>query len=126
MSRARISIVVYSIYLAIAGTGIALVPTLILPLAGLSTANQVWARLAGCLAFMLAVKELQNSRYEIVETFQLVVYTRLFVATFLVVLVLLRIAAPIFLLLAALDCGGATWTHWAIRADRRSAQPKAA
>ena len=126
MSRARISIIVYSIYLAIAGAGIALVPNLILPLVGLPTANQVWARLAGCLALVLALKELQNSRYEIVPTFQLDVYTRSFFATFLVVLVLLRIAAPIFLLLTTFDYGGALWTQWAIRADRRSAQPKAA
>lgn len=122
MSKARISIIVYSIYLAAAGVGIALVPNLILPLVGLPTANDVWARLAGCLAFVLALKELQNSRYEIMPTFQLDVYTRAFFATFLVVLVLLRIAAPIFLFLTVFDYGGALWTQLALRSDMRSAR----
>jgi hypothetical protein len=126
VSRARISIIGYSIYLATAGAGIALVPNLILPIVGLPASDTVWARLAGCLAFVLALKGLQNSRYELVPTFQLDVYTRSFVATFLVVLVLLHIAAPIFLLLTAFDYGGALWTQLAIRSDARSAPPKAA
>jgi hypothetical protein len=38
-----------------------------------------------------------------------------------VVLVLLRIAAPIFLFLTAFDYGGALWTQLALWSDMRSA-----
>jgi len=126
VSKARVSIIGYAIYLGTVGLGIMFVPNLILPLLGLPADNAIWARLAGCLALALALKGLHNSRWEIAEMFQLDVYTRAFVATFLVVLTLMRIAAPIFLLLAALDYGGALWTQLALRADRHKAQSVAA
>ena len=126
MSKARVSIIVYAVYLATAGLVLALVPNVLLPLAGLPPSNEVWVRLVGSLAFVLGAKGIQNSRFEMAPTFQFDVYTRALVGTFIVVLVLLRIAPPILLLLASLDYGGALWTELALRADRRNARAVAA
>jgi hypothetical protein len=126
MSQARLSIIVYAIYLATAGLVLALIPNVLLPLVGLPPTSEVWVRLCGSLAFVLGLKGLQNSRFEIVPMIQFDVYTRSLVGTFLVVLVLIGIAPPIFLVLSALDYGGALWTQLAIRSDRRALASKGA
>jgi hypothetical protein len=119
VSRARLSIVFYSIYLAGFGAVTALMPNLVLMLAHQPQSTQIWVRLCGVLTFVLGAKELLNSRLEIAWLFQLTVYTRWFVATVITILVLFAHAPPILLVLAAIDYGAALWTQIAIRSDRR-------
>lgn len=126
MSNARLSIFIYSIYLAGSGLVVALIPNQVLPLVGLPTTNEVWIRLFCALAVVLGVKGFHYSRMEIESMFQLDVYTRTCFATFLLVFVLLGEARPILLTLSVIDYAGALWTQLAIWADRRAAQPKAA
>ena len=123
MSRARLSIIVYGVYLATAGAGLALIPNVILTLARIPDDYCFWARLAGCLALVLAVKGIHNSTAENATFFRFDNYTRTFAATFMVALVVLGIAPKIILLLAAVDYGGAIWTELAIRADKRNPIP---
>jgi hypothetical protein len=119
MSKARVSIIGYALYLATAGLLLALIPNVLLPLVGLPPSTDAWIRLVGSLAFVLGIKGIQNSRFEIAPAFQFDVYTRTLVGTFIVVLVILHIAPPIFLALAALDYAGSIWTQLALRADAR-------
>ena len=119
MSRARLSIIVYGIYLASAGVVLAFAPNLLFSLAGIPETKEPWIRLAGCLAMVLAIKGIQNSKQEIPELFQMDVYTRAFAGTFIAVLALTGIAPRILLLLSAVDWGGALWTQLALRADKK-------
>jgi hypothetical protein len=121
MSRARVSIIVYGAYLASAGVVLALIPNVLMALVGLPEDHGFWVRMAGVLAFVLAVKGIHNSTAENAAFFRFDNFTRAFAGTFMVVLVLLGIAPKIILVLAALDYGGALWTELAIRADNRSA-----
>ena len=125
MSRARLSIVVYGAYPVTAGLILALIPNVLLSLVGLPEAHDVWIRLCGSLALVLGAKGIQNSKAEYAPGFQFDVYTRTFVATFLVILVLIRMAPPVILPLAAVDYAGAVWTELALRADRRLGLPGA-
>jgi hypothetical protein len=120
MSRARVSIIVYGVYLATAGAGLALIPNVLLTLARIPEDYCFWARLAGCLALVLAVKGIHNSTAENARFFRFDNFTRTFAATFMLVLVILGIAPKIILLLAAVDYGGAAWTELAIQADKRN------
>ena len=121
MSRARVSIIVYGAYLASAGVVLALIPNVLMALAGLPEDHSFWVRMAGVLAFVLAVKGIHNSTAENATFFRFDNYTRTLAGTFMVALFLLGIAPKIILVLAALDYGGALWTEIAIRADKGSA-----
>lgn len=125
MSKARVSIIVYGVYLAGAGLVLAFVPNLLMSLVGISGDRCFWARIAGCLAFVLGVKGIHNSSAENATFFQFDNFTRTFAATFMVALVIAGIAPKVILALAALDYTGAIWTALAIRADKRSAVPTA-
>ena len=121
MSRARLSIFIYSIYLASGGLAMALIPNVILSLVGHPTTNEPWVRLFGALAFVLGAKGFNYSKLDIESMFQFDVYTRSFFASFLLVLVLIGYARPILLVWTVVDYSAALWTALAIRADRRSA-----
>jgi hypothetical protein len=121
MSRARLSIFIYSIYLAGGGLAMVIIPNVILSLVGHPTTSEPWVRLFGALAFVLAAKGFNYSRLEIQSMFQFDVYTRSFFATVLLILVLIGIARPILLVWTVVDYGAALWTALAIRADKRSA-----
>jgi hypothetical protein len=120
MSRARLSIFIYSIYLASGGLAMAIIPNVILSLVGHPTTSEPWVRLFGALAFVLGAKGFNYSRLEIESMFQFDVYTRSFFASFLLVLVLIGYARPILLVWTVIDYGASLWTALAIRADRRN------
>jgi len=120
MSKARVSIIAYGVYLAGAGIVLALIPNVLMDLARIPEDHGFWVRLAGCLAFVLAIKGIYISTAENVSFFRFDNFTRSFAGTFMLILVLTGIAPKILLVLAAIDYGGALWTELAIRADRHS------
>ena len=126
MSRARLSIFVYSIYLSVGGLAMMIIPNVILKLVGHPPTTEPWVRLFGALAFVLAAKGFNYSPLEIRPLFQFDVYTRSFFASVLLVLVLIGQAHPILLIWTVVDYGAALWTALAIRADKRSAMNTAA
>jgi hypothetical protein len=122
MSKARFSIVVYSVYLASGGAVMAFIPNVILSLVGHPTTEEPWVRLFGALACVLGSKGLNYSRQDNTAMFQFDVYTRSAFATFLLALVLMGMARPILLVWTVVDYGAALWTQLAIWADRRAAK----
>jgi hypothetical protein len=121
MSKARMSITIYGIYLATGGAIVAFIPNVLLSIVGLPPTHEVWIRLFGCLALVLGLKGVQNSRAEVPEIFQMDVYTRSLFATFLLGCVLLDMAPRILLFWTVIDYSGALWTQLALRADKRAA-----
>jgi hypothetical protein len=120
MSRARVSIIVYSAYLAATGLLLALIPNVILALVRLPEDHGFWVRMAGILAFALGIKAIQNSTAENASFFRFDNVTRTIAATFMVILVSFGIAPKIILVFAAIDYGGALWTERALRTETRN------
>jgi len=125
MSKARMSIFIYSIYLSAGGLAMMLIPNQMLALVGHPPTHEPWVRLFGALAFVLAAKGFNYSPLEIRPLFQFDVFTRSFFATVLLVLVLIGEARPILLIWTVIDYGAALWTELAIRADKRAGVPTA-
>lgn len=116
MTAAARSIQVWSIYVLILGTGVAVVPNLILSTLDVPETEEVWIRVLGMLLVVLALYYWDAARYETRNLFVASVLGRAFVAASLVVLWLT--GAPWQLLLfAAVDAAGAVWTFSALRAD---------
>jgi hypothetical protein len=119
MSKTSVSIIVYSTYLGSAGAGAAFIPNTLLPILGLPTTNEVWVRLFGALALLLAAKGFNGALLNLLPSMQFDVYTRTCFAVFLAVLIIIGLSPPILIILAIIDIVAAVWTQLAIRADRR-------
>ena len=120
MSKTGISIVAYSIYLGCGGLGMALIPNVMLGLLGLPPTQEVWVRLFGFLALVLAAKGINGALLNLVPVMQFDVYTRTCFSLFLTVLILLGLAPRILFIFAAIDFAAAVWTLLSIRADKRT------
>jgi hypothetical protein len=116
MTAAARSIQVWSIYVLILGTGVAVVPNLILSTLAVPETDEVWIRILGVVVVLLALYYWDAARYETRNLFVASVLGRAFVAASLIVLWLT--GAPWQLLLfAAVEAAGAIWTFTSLRAD---------
>jgi hypothetical protein len=120
MSKTAVSITVYGIYLGSAGVGFMFIPDVLLQVLSLPPTNEVWIRLFGVLAVVLAAKAYYPVRMNVVALMQFDVYTRTFAGIFITVLVVMGLAPRIMLILAIIDILASVWTQVAIFADRRS------
>jgi hypothetical protein len=119
MSKTSISIIAYSIYLGCGGLGMALIPNVMLGFFRLPPTTEVWIRLFGFLALVLAAKGINGALLNLVPVMQFDVYTRLCFSTFLTVLILLGISPPILFVFAVIDFAAAVWTQVTLSAAKR-------
>jgi len=96
-----------------------LAPDLLTKVLHVPPSDGLWIRIAGCLAFVLAIKGTYGALHELTGNMQLDVYTRIGFAIALTLMVLLRIAHPPYLFLALVDFAAALWTQFSLYADRR-------
>ncbi len=122
LSKTGFSIVVYSIYLGLSGLGMALIPNVLLGVFRLPPTHEVWVRLFGFLALVLAVKGINGALLDLISVMQLDVITRTFFSLFLTVLTILGLSPPILLIFAAIDFAAAVWTQVTIFAAKRKGQ----
>lgn len=120
MSRPGVSLIVYSIYLGSSGAALALVPNLVFPLLGLQGADQVWPRVFGFLALVLAVKGSYGAILNNMGSMQLDTITRTCFATFLTILVIAGISPRVMIIFAILDYIGAAWTQITLNQVRKA------
>ena len=121
MSKTGVSITVYSVYMTVAGTALALVPNLPLGLFGYPT-HDYWVRVTGLLMVLLAVKGwVAGVLWNSVPNIRLDIVTRLGFSAALTALILAGAVPPILFLFAALDLLGAAWTQATLSAARRAA-----
>lgn len=121
MSKAGVSLTVYSVYLGASGVGLALIPNTLLHVLGIPPTREGWVRLFGSLAAVLAAKGFYAARLNLVPSLQFDVYTRTVFGVFLTVLVVLDLVPRVMIIFAIIDILAAVWTEFALRADRRAA-----
>jgi hypothetical protein len=94
-----------------------LVPNLALPLFGYAPTQEIWIRIVAMLSLALAYFYLQAARAELTPLFRWKVHAHAFGVACMVAFVLLRLAPPALLLLAAADTVAGVWTALALRAQ---------
>lgn len=117
MTKVARSVLWFGVYLAIAGSGVLLVPQLVLGPLGIPTPQEVWIRVVGVLVLCLATYYVVAARSGASAVMRATVPVRLFVTVAFGALVALGLAPAGLLLFAALDCVGAVWTALALRAS---------
>lgn len=122
MRTSEKSLMVFAVYLVGTGAGLVTAPNLVFSLLGLAPTAEVWPRVVGLLAWLLAFYYLQAARSGVAPLIRWSVPGRIAVALGFAVLVLAGQAGPSLLGLGLVDLAGALWTAWALR---REAQPAA-
>jgi hypothetical protein len=115
MGKAERSLFVFGLYLILAaGAGFMLMPTLILDMVKLNYGDDVWIRFVGALAFMTGVYYIVSAREQLKPLYRWTVWMRLFIAAFMIIMLLLGKVSLAILLFAGVEIAGAVWTWLSI------------
>ena len=123
MSKSAFSAKVFAVYLFIAGALLATVPNLLLSILFIPQTSEVWIRVIGVIAVMIGIYAWDAAAHEAKSFFVTSVYTRCIVFVALVVFAALGLGSPMIILFGVADLMGGIWTHLALRADARAANP---
>ncbi|MBI5876451.1 MAG: hypothetical protein HZB53_02280 [Chloroflexi bacterium] len=115
MSRSALSVSVFGVYLVGMGVSLFLAPNLIFSLFGIPPVTDIWARVVGVLALVLAYYYLSAARAGLTAFFQWTVTARIGVFVLFAALVPLFAAPPQLIMFGTVDLLGAVWTWWALR-----------
>jgi hypothetical protein len=99
------------------GVGFVFMPNVILGLLGFPATDEVWSRVVGLLALVLAFYYIQAARANLRPFIEWTVYTRTAVFLAFAAFVLTGLAGPIMILLGVVDLAAALWTAWALRKE---------
>jgi hypothetical protein len=120
MTRAARSIFAFSLYLAGMGIGMIAVPKTVLGLLGFPASSDVWPRVVGLLALVLAYYYAQAARHGLTVFFRWTVTARVAVFVVFTAFVLLKLAPVALALLGAVDLAAAVWTAVALRSPTKA------
>ena len=115
MSHAAKSILVFGIYMVLAGLGFLTDPNMALGFFGFPTTNEPWIRIVGLLMIILGYYYIQAARGEVILFFRWTVHVRPFVLVCFIVLVIIGMAKPMLIGFGVVDFLGAIWTCLALR-----------
>ena len=115
MSRSALSVFVFGLYLVVVGLALILFPNPLFAVLRLPPSHEIWPRVVGVLALVLAHYYVQAARHEVVAFFRWTVSARIMVFVVFTVFVLLGLAPLPLALLGAGDLAAALWTAWALR-----------
>src|SRR5437867_13158285 len=115
MSPAAKSLFVFGIYAVAAGTGLLLMPGLVLGTLGFPPAQDGWVRVVGVLAIVVGAYHLVGARNELLPYIRASVWGRISFAILLGSLVVTSVMPISLLLFAAIDLAAAVWTAIALR-----------
>lgn len=125
MSRSAQSVFVFGLYLVVVGLALILFPNPLFAVLRLPASHEIWPRVVGVLALVLAHYYVQAARREVVAFFRWTVSARIMVFVVFTVFVLLGLAPLPLALLGAGDLAAALWTAWALRPSPVSCAPPA-
>lgn len=120
MSRAAISVFVFSIYLDVLGLVLVAFPNVLLSLFRIQETNEVWIRVVGMLVLILGYYYSIAAHNELTSFLRATVIGRFAVLVFFIAFVLLDFAPPTLILFGVIDAVAATWTGLALRAQNPS------
>ena len=110
MSRARISIRIFSIYLFVVAGVLILIPNILFSLLRVPETDEVWIRVVGVLSAVLAYYYLMASGSNMIEFLRWTTHARLFVFASFLVFVLAGLAPPVLIVFGIADGAAALWT----------------
>jgi hypothetical protein len=119
MSISAKSVVVFAIYLTGMGFGFVFVPNLVLGPLGFPPVTDVWSRVVGMMALLLAFYYIQAARTGLTAFYRWTVYTRVAAFFFFTGFALAGLASPVLILLGGVDLVTALWTAWALRREQK-------
>ena len=109
----------FGFYLIGMGTGFVIAPNLVLAPFGLPATSEVWIRVVGVLALLLAYYYIQVARHDIQVFVQWSVYARASVIVFFSAFVLAGLVSPILIGFGMVDLVAALATALALRAEKQ-------
>ena len=120
VKNARVSILVFGIYMVVLGLALLVIPNVLLSLFDYPTTTEIWIRILGFIVVVLGYYYIVAARFELTPFFRASVYGRPAVIVCFAGLVLVGMAQPVLILFGAIDLLGAIWTGLALRSSRRS------
>jgi hypothetical protein len=117
MSSPARSIMVFGLYLALAGLSFIFIPNVVLPLFGFPATTEVWIRLTGLLTVILGMYFLYSVRTEDKHFFRATVIARLMFFTGVTFFVILGWSSAMLIVFGLVDLAGAAWTWLALRSS---------
>ena len=118
MTTTAKSIYYYSFYMMGMGSGLFLIPNLILGFFGFHT-TEVWVRILGLLAFCAGMLYFHCARTNQTGFFRVTVPERVIFFLGIVALVVFLDLPPMLAAIGSVDLLGAIWTALALRRDRK-------
>ena len=117
MSHAARSLMPFVFYLIGLGAMLIAAPNLLLGLFGLPPATEVWIRVVGMLALILAFYYWMAARFELQPLIRATVFGRAAVIVFFTAFVVAGWAPPVLIVFGAVDLGAALWTAAGLKKD---------
>ncbi len=117
MSKAAKSILIFGIYLTIAGIGFLVIPNMVLSLLGFPETSEHWIRVVGVLAVVVGYYYIRAAINELKSFFSWTVHARVGVMIVFTVLVVQGLADPMLIGFGVIDLLGAIWTGLALRSS---------
>ena len=118
MKKTSTTLLVFGLYLVGMGLELVATPNVVLGMFGLPTTNEVWVRVVGVLALVLAYYYISAARADLKTFAQWTVTARIGVFIAFTVFVLMKFVGPVMILLGSVDLLGALWTGWALRSEK--------
>ena len=117
MSKSAKTIVVFGVYLVGMGLGFLVMPNFLFSMLSLPLTDEVWSRVVGMLALLLAYYYLNAARSELRPFFGWTVHTRIAAFLFFTGFVIANLAGPMLIVLGGVDLLTALWTARTLRQE---------
>jgi Kef-type K+ transport system membrane component KefB len=118
VKKARVSILVFGIYMVVVGLALLAIPNVLLSLFAYPATTEIWIRILGFVVVILGYYYLMAARFELTPFSRASVYGRPAVIVCFAALVLLGMAKRILVLFGVVDLLGAIWTGLALRSSQ--------
>lgn len=118
MKKTSTTLLVFGVYLVGMGLGLLFMPNFVLGMFGLPSTDEVWVRVVGVLALVLAYYYISAARADLKTFAQWTVPARIGVFVAFTAFALLKFVGPVMIMLGSVDLIGALWTAWALKAEK--------
>jgi len=117
MKKSSTTLLVFGVYLIGMGLGFVFMPNMLLRTLGLPATDEIWSRVVGALALVLAFYYISAARADLRPFARMTVPARVGVFVIFAAFVFAGLVGPIMIMLGAVDLLGALWTGSALKAE---------